>query len=136
MPMDKYEKQDTDPTVEMGDIVKALDIDGEDLGWDQQIIAIYGGAPKQVRDILRHHMPIWLDLFQMKSREYGDAAFELGARAQFVDMNRKMVKLRQAIWEGREDALTTESVEEILLDLIGHCFLTLEMRRRERPNPS
>lgn len=87
-------------------------------------------CPQQVKDILTDVFPTWLDLFQMKSREYGDAAFDLGPRAQFVDMNRKFVKLRRALWEGKE--LTTESIDEILLDLIGHAFLTLEMRRRER----
>lgn len=87
-------------------------------------------TPEQVKDIIVYVLPVWLDLFQLKSREYGDAAFELGPRAQFVDMNRKFVKLKRALWEGEQ--LTTESIDEILLDLMGHCALALEMRRRDR----
>lgn len=124
MPISEYSKQDQDPLVEMGDLVS-----GDDEVWLTQSILVHPGAPSQVVDILRNHLPVWLDLFQMKSREYGEAAFELGAKAQFVDMNRKFVKLKAGLWEDKE--LTTEGIDEILLDLIGHCFLTLEMRRRE-----
>ena len=105
-----------------------FDCDNTDPGEQLFHITSDADAPQQVKDVLEHLLPIWLDLFQMKSREYGEAAHDLGPKAQFVDMSRKFVKLRRAMWEGQE--LTTEGVDEILLDLIGHCFLTLEMRRR------
>lgn len=126
MPIPLYDRQDGTPRAFMSRAA-----DGSDFSGTPEI-NISNDCPQQVRDIIEHHLPVWLDLFQMKSREYGDAAFDLGARAQFVDMNRKFVKLRQGIWDGREDLLTTEGIDEILLDLIGHAFLTLEMRRRER----
>ena len=43
-----------------------------------------------------------------------------------------MIKLRTGMWDGDEHLLTSESVDEILLDMIGHCFLTLRMRSRDR----
>lgn len=86
-----------------------------------------------LRSIIEVHVPAWLDLFERKNREYGDgAAFDLGARGQFSDMYRKMLKLKRAMWDEDESVLTTEGVDEILQDLIGHCFLTLNMRSRDR----
>lgn len=125
MPISEYSKQDERPAAGISQI------DENDRANGAAALTIWYNAdcPQQVKDIIDEHMPVWLDLFQMKSREYGEAAFELGAKAQFVDMNRKFVKLKAALWEEKE--LTTEGIDEILLDLIGHCFLTLEMRRRE-----
>jgi len=91
-----------------------------------------GDSPELVT-IVSEHLPAWLELFSSKNSEYGSgAAFELGARGQFSDMYRKMIKLKRAMWDADESVLKTEGVDEIINDLIGHCFLTLEMRRRDR----
>lgn len=70
-------------------------------------------------------------LFENRSREYGDHAFVLGSRGQFADMNRKMGKFKTAVWDGDHEALTSEGIHEVIMDMIGHCFLTLQCLRRE-----
>lgn len=94
---------------------------------------LWGDESEELREIVAGHLPAWAELFARKNSEYQDGsggAFTLGERGQFSDMYRKMIKLKAALWDGNESQLTTEGVEEILMDLIGHCFLTLEMRRR------
>lgn len=88
---------------------------------------------EELRAIIAHHLPQWADLFARKNAEYQDGngtAFFLGERGQFSDMYRKMMKLKAAMWDDNEAQLVSEGVDEIIMDLIGHCFLTLEMRRR------
>lgn len=65
----------------------------------------------------------WLEQFIIKSNDYGETSDDLGAAGQFADMNRKWGKLRRALWEGQE--LVGEQPREILMDMIGHCFLTI-----------
>lgn len=88
--------------------------------------------PSQVQELIEQDLPRFLELFISRSREYGDDnKFVLGSRGQFADMWRKFGKLKTGIWEGNETQLTSESVDEILMDLLGHCFLTLQCRRKE-----
>jgi hypothetical protein len=68
-----------------------------------------------LQEWLKHHLD--------KNREYGNTADELGAAGQYSDMSRKMGKLKRALWDGQ--TLTSEQPREILMDLIGHCFLTI-----------
>lgn len=69
--------------------------------------------------------------FEANNREYGNMHQELGIRAQYVDMHRKMGKLRRALWEDTPTSSWREGPREIVMDLIGHCFLTLEIMDRE-----
>lgn len=66
-----------------------------------------------------------IDEFAGNAIDYGNAAEELGVKAQFVDINRKVGKLKRVLWEGK--ALKGEQVDEVLCDLIAHCLLTLDM---------
>jgi hypothetical protein len=72
---------------------------------------------------------IWMEALEFhlhKARDYQGAEQELGPLAQFVDMNRKWVKIKHALWFGRH--LTgPEKVPEILFDLMAHIGLTLRM---------
>jgi len=68
----------------------------------------------------------WLAEFEANNREYGDMHTELGVRAQYVDMHRKMGKLRKALWDGEDTSAWRENPREIVMDLIGHCFLMVE----------
>lgn len=90
----------------------------------------------QLRNILIEQLPEMLRLFIKKNGEYGagdaSSGTMLGQRGQFADIWRKIGKLKTGIWDGNEGQLVTESVDEILRDLIGHCFLTLTMRQQER----
>jgi hypothetical protein len=89
----------------------------------------YVALPRQIQEMIQHELPTFMDLFLTRSLEYGDSASDLGPRGQFSDMYRKMIKLKTGMWEGKEEQLTSETVDEILLDLIGHCFLALQQRR-------
>lgn len=100
--------------------------------YEAVVIALQGGETKEMRDILTIQMPLFLELFIQKNKEYGENAQTLGPRGQFADIWRKIAKLKTGLWDGEEDKLTSEGVDEILRDLIGHCFLILSMRDRER----
>lgn len=65
-----------------------------------------------------------LTLFLERNRGYGDTGYVLGAKGQYADMNRKMGKLKHTLWDGHEAVGETE--EEMLMDLIGHCLLTID----------
>lgn len=89
----------------------------------------YGWA---LRNILFDRLPEFLDLFVAKNKEYGDNAETLGPRGQYADIHRKIAKLKTALWDDNEASLQFEGTDEILRDLIGHCFLTLQMRADAR----
>lgn len=78
----------------------------------------------------------WWNQFQVAFIEYGPgAADETGLAGQWGDLHRKVKKLKRFMWEGEsDDYLTRETPSEILRDLIGHCFLALEMMSREMPS--
>jgi hypothetical protein len=81
----------------------------------------------RIRDV---HFPKWLSLFEKKSREYGEKTHEdLGVRGQFSDIYRKVVKLKKFMWDEPESVPAFESLEEIIYDLIGHLFLTIDMMK-------
>lgn len=85
----------------------------------------------RARRILEREMPLWVDRFIAASVHYGDTnADVLGPAGQFADIWRKIGPLKRALWEGQ--TLTREGVDEILRDLIGHSFLTLEMMSRAK----
>lgn len=74
----------------------------------------------------------WATQFAESNVHYGDDAHgDLGPAAQFVDINRKVRVLRRAFWEGKPT--TRESPRQVLLDLIGHCFLAVELLDRGMP---
>lgn len=64
-------------------------------------------------------------LHSQKARDYAGAENELGVKAQFVDMNRKWVKVKRSLWDG--NGLIYEDIDEVLQDMIGHIGITLRM---------
>jgi hypothetical protein len=74
-------------------------------------------------EMLTEIAPEVLTLFASKAYDYGDTFLALGVKGQFSDINRKFLKLKQAVWEDRE--LMGEQPEEIVMDMIGHCLLML-----------
>ncbi|QPX62607.1 hypothetical protein SEA_WOLLYPOG_55 [Arthrobacter phage Wollypog] len=92
-------------------------------------------TPQQVIKAL-DDLATFMDLFETRSREYGDgAAFFLGSKGQFSDIYRKIIKLKTALWDGKPEQLTSEGVEEVIYDLIGHLLLTLQCLRLEGFHP-
>jgi hypothetical protein len=72
----------------------------------------------------------WAMLFIKKQKDYGDGADDLGQAGQYAELHRKITKLRRAMWEGIP--LENEPVREVLMDLIGHCFLAMMYTDRPR----
>ena len=86
--------------------------------------------PDQV-SLFRELQSAW-DRFSEKYAEYEPgAADETGLAGQWADMFRKVRKLKRALWEGETGYLTTETVGEILDDLLGHVLLAKEMLARD-----
>ncbi len=75
------------------------------------------------RQIMEELLPEWQATFLERNKGYGDMADELGPAAQFVDIHRKVGKLKRALWD--EQDIGAEDVREVTLDLIGHCFLLI-----------
>jgi hypothetical protein len=65
----------------------------------------------------------WCMQFIKKQMDYGDSANDLGMEGQYAELHRKIGKLRRAMWEGFP--LVNEGLEEVLMDLVGHCFLAM-----------
>lgn len=64
------------------------------------------------------------------AEHYGETNHhELGLKGQFADMYRKILPLKRAMWD--DIPLIREQPREIVLDLIGHCLLTLALMDSE-----
>lgn len=83
------------------------------------------------RRVMEELVPEWQHLFLEKNKGYGEMSNELGPAAQFVDIHRKVGKLKRALWD-QDDIGEFEGVREITLDLIGHCFLLLHTMQDTR----
>ena len=80
----------------------------------------------QARRIIGEILPTFVQGFVKANLHYGgNNANVLGPAGQFADIWRKIGPLRRALWEGAE--LTREGPDQICLDLIGHCLLTIDM---------
>lgn len=84
--------------------------------------------PEQYLPIVDEFLPEFLEMFAERSSDYGETYRFLGSKGQFSDINRKFYKLKRAIWDGEE--LKGEQVDEILNDIIAHCFL-MKLCQRE-----
>jgi len=80
---------------------------------------------QEARDILTNILPGVLEDWLHKNKDYGDSDELkcLGAKAEFVRLWNKMMKLKTGLWEGRE--LSGEQVPEIMSDMIAHLLLAL-----------
>jgi|SRR5215831_5582451 len=81
------------------------------------------GYKNDYQYIEEYLLPEWLKLFREKNMDYGDDSGKLGVKGGFVDIWRKVLKLKRSIWDGKP--LRGEQPPEICLDLIGHVFLLL-----------
>lgn len=79
--------------------------------------------------IFEELLPQWENLFLQKNADYNDESFHLGSIGQLGEILRKTGKLDRAMIKGIK--LSGEQPDEVLLDVIGHCFLTLYLRRKE-----
>lgn len=89
------------------------------------IVESNGYPTEAARHIVEKLIPEWVDLFLRKNAGYGNMHGDLGIKAQYVDIHRKVGKLRRAWWHGQP--IGPESAREVCMDLIGHLFLALEL---------
>ena len=125
--------------------------------WSSDAQASFGVFPKPSTDGSRvvptdqakrvHHlMSIWFDEFLKKNQDYqtstGNVSENFGLMGQYMKLTDKIHKLRTPMWddeilrqagkEGIVKELNFEGAEEILRDIIGHCFLALDfMEQRD-----
>lgn len=85
------------------------------------------------RAILMDVLPQALEMFLAKNKDYQNFSLpDLGPRAHFVGIWRKVGKLKRGLWDG--EALAGEQVSELLQDLLGHILLALlEVQGRIKP---
>jgi hypothetical protein len=75
-------------------------------------------------------LPEFLERFFAKNADYGDQhRTGLGTAAEFVGIHRKVEKLKTALWDGQE--MNGEGPREMLFDLIGQCFIILDLMAQE-----
>jgi hypothetical protein len=84
-------------------------------------------AHRAIRD---HLLQECAEYFYLRGADYANVPL-LGSAGPFADLNRKMGKLRQALWE-KKPLETGEDVDEILRDVFGHTLLTLYCWRVEQ----
>lgn len=81
---------------------------------------------QRARHIVLDIAPEALQKYLEGSLHYGDGfQDDTGLKGQWCDISRKVGPLRRALWEG--ETLTRESPRTILMDLIGHCLMTIDM---------
>lgn len=88
---------------------------------DVFLLNVKGDAATIIEDLV----PEWAHMFVRKNLGYGEMHQDLGVKAQYVDMHRKVRKLKRALWDLQD--IGDETPREVLMDLIGHCFLTIAL---------
>lgn len=86
---------------------------------------------EQALRVIQGVLPGVLELYLGKSRDYGGSLGDmigLGTKAAFVDIWRKVGKLKRAMWDGQK--MVGEQVDEILADLVGHVLIILDGMKR------
>lgn len=82
--------------------------------------------------IISEHMPEALQHFLKRNAEYGeDNDFNLGVRGQYVDISRKVQKLKRRWWDNHDVAPGSESDKVVVMELIGHLLMAMDMMREE-----
>lgn len=92
----------------------------------RQVIAEDGNTyPTQIaKRIFEDLVPEWSRQFLNANAGYGEGA-DLGIKGEFVELHRKTMKLKRAIWE--EQFIGKEDVREVAMDMIGHAFLLIAL---------
>lgn len=94
------------------------------------VLEITNVPNEQAYRIVTEVLPYVVQLYMDKSRDYGGnvmAMLKLGPKASFVDLWRKVGKLKRALWDG--EPMRGEQTDEILMDCIGHILITLDELR-------
>lgn len=81
--------------------------------------------------IIGELVPEWEELFSKKNAGYGEYDDTLGIKGEFAEIHRKYRKLLRAFWEETDTSDWDEQPREVLMDLIGHCFLAIHILDEE-----
>lgn len=77
--------------------------------------------------IVKVHVQEALDHFLARNAEYGDDNdFNLGLAGQYVDISRKVQKLKRRWWKHEPARDGEESDRVIVMELIGHLLMSME----------
>jgi|SRR5688572_4292142 len=79
------------------------------------------GFPEPYDDMIDIMLDNFIPGWREAANDYGRAFMELGLRGQYVEVQRKVYKLKQELWEGRK--LNREDSGQIALELIGNCLI-------------
>jgi hypothetical protein len=102
-----------------------------DEDWGHIFLRIFPKTELAKR-IVKWHAPDVFAHFMMRNAEYGDDNdFNLGSRGQYVDISRKVQKLKRRMWDGQPERDGEESTRTIVTELIGHLFMTLDYLDQE-----
>lgn len=84
----------------------------------------------QALRIILRTLPKVIEMWMKKSKDYGGTSGGLGPKAPFVDIWRKVIKLKRSLWE--DEALGFEQTDELLADLVGTSINVLDEIRTDR----
>jgi hypothetical protein len=101
-------------------LVLDINLGSQDVRWNKTLETIIGGHTVNYSALIEQ----WIQQFIYKNKDYQDGADDLGAPGQYAEIHRKIRKLKKAMWDG--EPLSGEPAREVLLDLIGHCFLAIK----------
>lgn len=127
----KYHRSVPEPPKMVGDTLGDPIIWVERIGTNTFTYEFQNVPNDQAARIIQDVLPGVLELYMSKSRDYGGNVGEmigLGAKATFVDIWRKVGKLKRAMWDGQK--MVGEQVDEILADLVGHVLIILDGMKR------
>ena len=83
----------------------------------------------QADDIVNRVLPEFMLMFLAKNRKYAKVGNALGSRGVFPDVHRKVMILKDRIWDGSD--IHGEPTREVAMDLLGHLLLMIHMMDTE-----
>lgn len=117
--------------------VEAMKVNGQPAVWVERIAEdkityeIQNIPNEQALRIIQTILPKVMELYLSKSRDYGGNVMDLvklGPKASFVDLWRKVGKLKRALWD--DQPMVGEQADEILADCVGHVLITLDEMKK------
>lgn len=104
---------------------RMVEINDEPVVWaerlsDHTVELRFENIPSHAMPILDAILPKALELYLRKTKDYGGLSGGLGPKAPFVDMWRKILKLKRCMWD--DEKLKFEQTDEIIMDLIDTCL--------------
>ncbi len=91
-------------------------------------ITFYDG---QAPPSFEHTMDALMDAIELhyeKAKDYDGDENEFGLKGEIIGITRKVRKLKRVLWDGKDPLF--EGAQEITMDLIGSCLLTLRMQKQ------